>query len=829
MVAGAFDLGTAYGRIVIDGSDVDKTMREVKQSFDFGLNSIGEKASQLGQSLTLLTAPILAFGGVGIKVAADFESLMAQIEIFGGATGAELEKARDFILKMGADTVFSAEDAGLAMLDLMKAGQSLEESMATMPTVLELAAAGELSLASASRIVTGAIAQFKLGMNDVPKVSDLLARAANASKADVADLGQALQNVGPVADQFGFDLEEVVATLGVFADSNIIGAEAGTQLKSMLLNLYDPMVASSLADLGVTLYDNAGNTRDFSEVIVELDNALDKLPIEQQNALMVKLGGSYGIVGLSALRATNGIDGMIKSMKDSPSAAEVVAATADTTNKAFDSLMGTIETFQTVALDDFNKNTVQPMVESIIELINGITAWMDKNPELANQIVLIVAAITALGPILIAVGAAFTAISTGLAVVLSPIGLLIGGIIALGVAFATNFGGIQDMVLPILERIGSALSTFIQVAWAEIKPALDAMYNWFVNEGLPAIRNFIDTSVRPALEAFFNFLANTWTAISPGLQSLYNWFTTEALPGILSFITETALPAVGDFIDTLTQIWTDVSPYLTDFWNWFMNDGMPTIMQFIEDAYLNYISPFVGWLQTIWTEVEPYLKNFYDWFITTGLPQIKEGLYGFWQNVAKPAFEYLGNIWKLVQPALDSLQTWFADNAPKIVIFINDIRRNFEATIQSIERAIQKVIDFANTVTSRIGALGGVGGNTEIINKGLSSGQWNLGDVFKATIGAVQSEFSRDSGGDGIAGNPYFIGAGAQPEVFIPSTNGTFIPNIDKVIGEMVNAAVSKSGGDTYHVNVYANTLEGGRAAAKGFAEELEDRRRRNG
>ena len=35
---------------------------------------------------------------------------------------------------------------------------------------------------------------------------------------------------------------------------------------------------------------------------------------------------------------------------------------------------------------------------------------------------------------------------------------------------------------------------------------------------------------------------------------------------------------------------------------------------------------------------------------------------------------------------------------------------------------------------------------------------------------------SRDSGGSGIAGTAYMIGTGAQPELFTPSTNGTFTP-----------------------------------------------------
>lgn len=35
----------------------------------------------------------------------------------------------------------------------------------------------------------------------------------------------------------------------------------------------------------------------------------------------------------------------------------------------------------------------------------------------------------------------------------------------------------------------------------------------------------------------------------------------------------------------------------------------------------------------------------------------------------------------------------------------------------------------------------------------------------------------RDSGGAGVAGQAYMIGTGAQPEVFVPNTNGAFIPN----------------------------------------------------
>lgn len=49
---------------------------------------------------------------------------------------------------------------------------------------------------------------------------------------------------------------------------------------------------------------------------------------------------------------------------------------------------------------------------------------------------------------------------------------------------------------------------------------------------------------------------------------------------------------------------------------------------------------------------------------------------------------------------------------------------------------------------------------------------------------------SRDNGGSGVAGTPYMIGTGAQPEMFVPKTDGTFIPNADKL-------------GSTYNITIH--------------------------
>jgi hypothetical protein len=57
----------------------------------------------------------------------------------------------------------------------------------------------------------------------------------------------------------------------------------------------------------------------------------------------------------------------------------------------------------------------------------------------------------------------------------------------------------------------------------------------------------------------------------------------------------------------------------------------------------------------------------------------------------------------------------------------------------------------------------------------LFSGSGGFGGFLSGMFGGGLP--SRDMGGRGVAGQPYLIGTGAQPELFIPDTAGTFVPN----------------------------------------------------
>lgn len=69
-------------------------------------------------------------------------------------------------------------------------------------------------------------------------------------------------------------------------------------------------------------------------------------------------------------------------------------------------------------------------------------------------------------------------------------------------------------------------------------------------------------------------------------------------------------------------------------------------------------------------------------------------------------------------------------------------------------------------------------------NKDVTVTIHTLGGYAQGTEGYNNIAYAgRDSGGYGEAGQAYLIGRGAQPEMFVPNTNGTFVPNADRRMG----------------------------------------------
>lgn len=446
------EVASLITRLTADSSGLEKGLRDADQQVGNFASKASRSVGNFGKTLAGLgaaTLPLTAALGGGIKVASDFESAMTEISARTGIMGQELQNLSDFALQMGADTVFSGQQAADALLQILTSGSSAAEAMALLPLVLDAAAASGESLGGTADTITDIIAAFNLDpIDEAVQVVDALSQAAGASSATMGQLGEGFANVGGVASQFGLSVEDTAAALAIFSENGTKGAEAGTQLKSMLLNMSQQTDKNTAAwnELGTSMYDAAGAARPLEDVIREMDTALDTMSAEDQNRIMMELGGSYGIVGLQALRGSMSIEEMREKMRASAKAGDVADAKMDTFAMTMDSLTGSVEALMITALTPLMNDVLKPLAKAAIEVVSEITDWVRVNPQLASTIARVAFGISAAGTAALALGGALmiaspiiAALGVGLALIVSPIGLVAAGLIAAAAA-VSRFG-----------------------------------------------------------------------------------------------------------------------------------------------------------------------------------------------------------------------------------------------------------------------------------------------------------------------------------------------------------------------------------------------------
>lgn len=483
------DLGSAYAEIVVDFSQVERDANAAFANIERGLseklNRIGKDIELVGRNMTLLLSPVSAFVAQGVFAFASFDEVMVEIQARTNATADDMARVKDVALDMGKNTMFSATEASQAMLEMLSSGSSLEEAIAALPDVLNLAAVGNIALGESADAVTDILAQYQADISRSTEVVDALSAASQSSSATIPDLIAAFQNVGPVAKMFGLDIDETAAVLAVFAENGIKGSEAGTQLKSMLLNMSRDTkeVQNAWNDLGTSLYDAEGNMRNIDDVIADINEGLkDKTPEERQR-IITDLAGSYGVMGMEALLAADGIDGMMTKMDESTDAADIASAKMNSWKGIVNQVKSSIETLSITTIGPLVDEYLKPLATEVIGIINTFNDWMIANPELAEQLGVLLGVLAVLGPTIFGVGTAITFLT-------GPVGLITLGILAavlaigaLWIAYEQNFMGFGDgvdavaaVVIPALESIadwiGKIVDAIMEGDWDEASKLL---------------------------------------------------------------------------------------------------------------------------------------------------------------------------------------------------------------------------------------------------------------------------------------------------------------------------------------------------------------------
>jgi TP901 family phage tail tape measure protein len=312
-----------------------------------------------------------------VEVGSSFEAGMSEVEAISGATGSELEALEDKAKSLGSSTKFSATEAASAMTNMSLAGWSVSQTLSGIDGVLQLAAASGMDLADASQVVTDNISSFGLEAESAMHIADMMAYAQANSSTTAAELGEAYKNCGANMNAAGQDIETTTSMLESLANNGLRGSEAGTALAAVMRDMTSKMKDGKIAvgDTSVAVMDSAGNFRDMTDILKDVEGATDGMGDAQKQAALMSTFTSDSIKGLNMLLNTGAdqVAGYEESLRNCSGAASDMADTMQ------DNLQGKLTELSSateglgIAVYDYISGPLQGGVELLTDVVSGLT------------------------------------------------------------------------------------------------------------------------------------------------------------------------------------------------------------------------------------------------------------------------------------------------------------------------------------------------------------------------------------------------------------------------------------------------------------------------
>lgn len=385
-------LRDSNGRFVKGANNSTTAINKQKQALK-ELEKSGKKTfDSLAKFAKNASLGALGIGAAGIGVAGylgyssfnkamDFEAQLSSIKALTGASEAEMKQMQALALEQGAQTKYNALEAAQAIEELLKAGILPAQVQAgALNAALNLATAGGLDLAEAAEVMSTSLNAFKKDSLTAAQAADILAGTANASATGVHELKYSLSMVAAVASGIGMTFKDTNTALGLFANNGLKGSDAGTSLKTMLLNLSPATKKANEAmmDLGIvtdkgknSFFTAAGELKALDEIAGTLQKSLKGLTSEQRQSTLKDLFGTDGIRAANILYE-EGAEG-VKNFYN-----EMLKVTAlDVAKEKMNNAAGAVEQFQG-AWETLQISAMLPTLPIVKELALAAADFIDK-------------------------------------------------------------------------------------------------------------------------------------------------------------------------------------------------------------------------------------------------------------------------------------------------------------------------------------------------------------------------------------------------------------------------------------------------------------------
>lgn len=560
-------LGTVYGAIHIDAKQAVAAyvaVRAQNAKTVYTLRGAGDSFLQSGRTMAAAGGLMLYAFGKAVSAAAQFQRRM---DFFGAITNANKKQVKDlskFVLELGQNSIFSVNDIADGMIELGKAGIGTKDILDGIgKAMVNLSTSADIGLTESGQIITSTIKTFDLQARDAIDVVNELQGAANATIADVSDIGVSLKYVGGIAATTGISLSDTVDAISLLAQAGIRGSTAGTSLRQMLVSLGGATKPAheELTKLGIItkdgtnlFYTQAGNIKSLGQVYQILQDHTKNLNNQQRLAALRTIFNNRALAAASIL-TRSGAKGFAEMNR-----AIGKTTAAEIAHKRLDNLAGDVKKLH-AAIEVFLVRAGSPFQEKMRGWVQGLTrlikAFGKLDPQTQKNIIQFIgmtgALLLAMGAFNIIVGTMLKFIANliqmGAAIgfVFKWIKILVFNLRWLVVLFGGELAaalGISVGLLLVIVAVIAAVAIAAVVLYKKWKPFRD-----IVDKVAGAIWN--------AIKAFAKFIATiakdpgkAWDNLKNGakdaIDAIGRWFAS--LPGMVWKWLQGAVRAVGRFV-----------------------------------------------------------------------------------------------------------------------------------------------------------------------------------------------------------------------------------------------------------------------------------------
>lgn len=444
------------------------------------LGKFAEKAGRIGKTMTAnLTMPIAGVATHAVRAFAEFEKGMSNVSTLVDTSTESMADMGKMVQKIGARTPVEMSQLTSALFDVRSAGIGADDAMSVLEKSAQLGTAGLGTTAQAARLAAGAINAWNLKGEDADRVYNTIFQTTKNGITTIAGLEQGFGAVAGKMASAGIGVEDYMASIAALTTTTLPASQAHTQMRAAVdgLEKSGKKTGKVFRKLGV---------KDFKELLAREGNVTEAFRKiadaagDESGALKDLIGSSEGAAAVTALLGKQG-DKQIATFEEMQKKSEGLTDVQIAFNKQNETSAAQWQrTKNQLTSAAISMGTVlAPALTKISQKVSELAAWFsgldDDTKETIAKFAFFVAAA---GPVVMMVGKITTGIRMlSLALGAGPLGLLVGGLLAIraltGDSFSTIFNDaiafwkenlgkvflwIEDKIKQITQVVGDAVA-----------------------------------------------------------------------------------------------------------------------------------------------------------------------------------------------------------------------------------------------------------------------------------------------------------------------------------------------------------------------------------